>query len=158
MQDVRLTVKKRAFPSHGRVRLNAAVLSDLDIGEGGRVDLVNEHTKKSVHVTVIADTMVPRGEIRVSGEDLESLGLSEGADVLVKKTPPLTETLSKTAAEANAVISAKAQSLENAAKTTVTQVKKESKKISDKVGKAASKTANDVKKSVNKMKTKERDL
>ena len=46
MQEVRLTIKKRAFPSQGRVRLNVAHLPDLGILEGEHVDLINEATKK----------------------------------------------------------------------------------------------------------------
>src|SRR5208337_359579 len=48
MQEVRLTIRKRAFPSQGRVRFNVAHLPELGIQEGERVDLINEGTKKSV--------------------------------------------------------------------------------------------------------------
>src|SRR5208337_2516477 len=44
MQEVRLTLKKRAFPSQGRVRFNIAHLPDLGIQEGDHVDLINEAT------------------------------------------------------------------------------------------------------------------
>jgi hypothetical protein len=159
MQDVRLTVKKRAFPSHGRVRLNAAVLPDLGVSDGEHVDLVNEIAKKSVSVTVIADTMVPAGQIRVSEEDLRTMGLTEGSEVLVRKTPPLQEKISKVAAGANASIAGGARKLDAAAKKTAgevkagassaaTALKKETKKASKNIGNAAGKTAKDVKKAV----------
>jgi hypothetical protein len=96
MQELRLTIKKRAFPSKGRVRLNVAQLSDLEVLEGEHVDLINETTKKTVKVAVIADTMVPAGQIRVSEEDLAALGLQDKEEVLVKKTPPLMDKLKKT--------------------------------------------------------------
>ena len=89
MQEVRLTIKKRAFPSQGRVRLNVAHLPDLGIHEGEHVDLINEATKKTVTTSVIADTMVREGQVRVSEEDLKTLGLQDDEEVLVRKTPPL---------------------------------------------------------------------
>ena len=96
MQELRLTIKKRAFPSKGRVRLNIAQITDLEVLEGEHVDLINEATKKTVKASVIADTMVPVGQIRVSEEDLTALGLQDKDEVLVKKTPPLMDKLKKT--------------------------------------------------------------
>jgi hypothetical protein len=99
MQELRLTIKKRSFPSKGRVRLNVAQLTDLEILEGEHVDLINEATKKTATVTVIADTMVPVGEVRVSEEDLKVLGLQDKEEVLVKKTPAMMEKLKKTGSD-----------------------------------------------------------
>ena len=158
MQDVRLTVKKRAFPSRGRVRLNSVILPDLGIADGGKVDLVNESTKKSVSVMVIADTMVPSGQIRISEEDLTTIGIAEGEEVLVKKTPPLQEKLSKAAAGANKTISAGTHKLDEAARKTAGEVKKETKKASTRIEKAAAQTAKDVKKTVKKVTGKGDDL
>src|SRR5512139_1675835 len=139
MQEVRLTIRKRAFPSRGRVRLNIAHLSDLAINEGDRVDLVNEATGRTVTATVIADTMVGKGQVRVSGEDLSALGLADNAGVIVRKTPPLEEKVRKTAGE-----------VRSGAEKTAESFKKEARKASDTIGKAASKTAGDVKKAVRK--------
>ena len=75
MKEIRLRIKKRAFPSHGRVRLNAHHLPDLDANEGDQVDLINEPAQKTVTVTLIADSMVGEGDIRVSEEDLKALGM-----------------------------------------------------------------------------------
>jgi formylmethanofuran dehydrogenase subunit D len=141
MQEVRLTIRKRAFPSRGRVRLNIAHLSELEIKEGDHVDLVNEATGRAVTATVIADTMVQKGQIRVSEEDLSALGLADDADVLVRKTPPLQEKVKKTAGE-----------VKSGAEKTAESFKKEARKASDTIGKAASKTAGDVKKAVKKVK------
>ena len=161
MQEVRLTIRKRAFPSQGRVRLNVANLPDLGINEGEHVDLINEATKKSVTTTVIADTMVRKGQIRVSEEDLKTIGLNDDDEVLVRKTPPLQEKIKKAAADANRSFSKGVDKLDEkvrrsagdakagAAKAADT-VKKETKKTSDKVGKAAAKTVKDVKKTVKK--------
>jgi hypothetical protein len=172
MKDVRFTIKKRAFPSQGRVRLNIAHLPDLGIHEGDHVDLVNEATKKSVTTTVIADTMVRVGHVRVSEEDLKTIGLNDDDDVLVRKTPPLQEKLKKAAADANKSLSKSVDKLDAKVKKTTVDVKasatkaadtvkketkkaadtvkKETKKASDKVGKAAAKTVKDVKKTVKK--------
>ncbi|PKL69518.1 MAG: hypothetical protein CVV30_08160 [Methanomicrobiales archaeon HGW-Methanomicrobiales-1] len=161
MKEVRFTIKKRAFPSQGRVRLNIAHLPDLGIHEGDHVDLVNEATKKSVTVTVIADTMVRVGHVRVSEEDLKTIGLNDDDDVIVKKTPPLQEKIKKAAADANKSFSKGVDKLDESVKKTsgevkasaekaADKVKKETKKASDKVGKAAAKTVKSVKKTVKK--------
>jgi len=102
MQEVRLTLKKRAFPSQGRVRFNIAHLTDLGILEGDRVDLINESTKKIVTTSIIADTMVRQGQVRVSEEDLKSLGLQDEEEVLIRKAQPLQEKIKKAAADAGA--------------------------------------------------------
>jgi len=161
MQDVRLTIKKRAFPSQGRVRLNVAHLPGLGIKEGEHVDLINENTKKSVTTAVIADTMVREGHIRVSEEDLKTIGLNDEDEVLVRKTPPMEEKIKKAAANAGKSFSKSADKLDEKVKKTTGDVKagaakaadtvkKETKKASDKIGKAAVKTVKDVKKTVKK--------
>jgi len=161
MQEIRLTLKKRAFPSQGRVRINVAHLPDLGIQEGDRVDLVSEATKKTVAATVIADTMVREGQVRASEEDLKSLGLEDGDEVLVQRSPPAGEKLRKMAGDANVALSKGAGELDakarkaagevkaGAAKAAET-VKKETKAATGKVGKAAEKTVRDVKKTVKK--------
>ena len=163
MKDVRLTVKKRAFPSQGRVRLNIAHLPELGIKEGEHVDLVNETTKKTITATVIADTMVREGHVRVSEEDLKSIGLNDDDEVIVRKTPPFQEKVKKAAADANKSFSKGVDKLDEsvkktaatvksgAAKTAAT-VKKETKKVSDSVEEVVTKTAGKVKKSVKKEK------
>jgi len=163
MQEVRLTLKKRAFPPQGRVRINIAHLSDLGIHDGDKVDLINESTKKTVTTTVGADTMVRQGQVRVSEEDLKTLGLHDDEEVLIKKTPPMGEKLKKAAADANAALTKEAKKLDGVAKKTAGDVKagaakatkavkKETKKASDSIGKAAAKTAATVKKTVKKAK------
>jgi hypothetical protein len=162
MQEVRFTIKKRAFPSQGRVRLNIAHLPELGIREGEQVDLVNEATGKSVTAAVIADTMVREGQVRVSEEDLKTVGLHDDDDVLVRKTPPLKEKIKKVAADAGTSLSKGADTLSHAVRKTsdevstvsgkaATGLKKETKKAADSVGKAAAKTKKTVKKAVKKV-------
>ena len=167
MQDIRLTIKKRAFPSHGRVRLNTAILSDLGINEGEHVDLINESGKKSVTTTVIADTMVREGQIRVSEEDLKTIGLFDGDEVIVRKTPPLKEKIGKVVDDTHKSLTKGAKTLDDTVRKTAGDVKtgaaksadtvkKETKKASDTVGKIAANTVKEVKKTVKKA-TKPRD-
>ena len=162
MQEVRLTIKKRSFPSQGRVRLNVAHLPDLGILEGERVDLVNEATRKTVTTSVIADSMVREGQIRVSEEDLRTLGLRDEEEVLVRKTPPLEEKIKKAAAGANTSFSKGIGNLDKKVKKTSGDVKagaakatdtvrEETKKASGNIGKAAVKTAGTLKKTVKKV-------
>jgi anaerobic selenocysteine-containing dehydrogenase len=127
MQEVRLTIKKRAFPSHGRVRLHESKLTDLGIVNGDHVDLINETAKKTVTVTVISDTMVGKDEIRVSEEDLKSLGLKEGEEVSVKKSLGLKEKLSKSTADVSAGAKKAGAAVGKAAGSAADTVKKKVK-------------------------------
>jgi formylmethanofuran dehydrogenase subunit D len=137
MQEIELTIKKRAFPSKGRVRLHESKLADLGIVNGDHVDLMNETTKKTVTVTVISDTMVGTDEIRVSEDDLKALGLKEGDKVPVKKSLGLKEKLSKGSADVSA-----------GAKKVGSDVAAGAKKAGASVGKAAGGAADTVKKTV----------
>ena len=137
MQEIELTIKKRAFPSKGRVRLHESKLTDLGIVNGDHVDLINEIAKKTVTVTVISDTMVGIEEIRVSEDDLKALGLKEGDKVPVKKSLGLKEKLSKSSADVSA-----------GAKKVGSDVAAGAKKAGASVGKAAGGAADTVKKTV----------
>ena len=161
MQEVRLTIRKRAFPSKGRVRLNVAHLSGIGVGDGEQVDLVNEGSGKTVTAVVIADTMVREGQIRVSEEDLSAIGLGDDAEVLVRKTPPLQEKIKKAADGASAALSKQAASLDKSVAKTAGELKTEAgkaagslkkgtKDASDRIGTAAKKTARGVKDAVKK--------
>jgi hypothetical protein len=161
MQELRLTIRKRAFPSKGRVRLNIAHLDDLGIKDGENVDLVSEATGTCVTTIVVADTMVREGQVRVSAEDLEALGLEDNSEVLLRKTPPLQEKLKKAADNAGAAISKGAASLDKSVAKAAGDLKTEAGKAagsvkkgagdaSDRIGKAAKQTAKDVKDAVKK--------
>ena len=135
MDTLTLKTKKRAFPSRGRVRLHETRLAQLKIVNGDHVDLVNEAAKKTVTVTVIADTMISRDEIRVSEEDLKSLGLKDGEEVSIKKSLGIKEKVSKTAGDVS-----------TGAKKVGGNVATGAKKAGAAVGKAAGDTATTVKK------------
>jgi len=137
MDTLTLKTKKRVFPSRGRVRLHETRLAQLKIVNGDRIDLVNETAKKTVTVTVIADTMVGRDEIRVSEEDLKSLGLKDGEEVSIKKSLGIKEKVSKTAGDVS-----------TGAKKVGGDVATGAKKAGAAVGKAAGNTATTVKKKV----------
>ncbi|MDD1692680.1 MAG: hypothetical protein LUQ05_05800 [Methanoregula sp.] len=137
MDTLTLKTKKRVFPSRGRVRLHETRLAQLKIVNGDRIDLVNETAKKTVTVTVLADTMVGRDEIRVSEEDLKSLGLKDGEEVSIKKSLGIKEKVSKTAGDVS-----------TGAKKVGGDVATGAKKAGAAVGKAAGNTATTVKKKV----------
>ena len=137
MQEIELTIKKRAFPSKGRVRLHESKLTDLGIVNGDHVDLINETAKKTVTVSVISDTMVGIEEIRVSEEDLKAVGLKEGDKVRVKKSLGLKEKLGKSTADVSA-----------GAKKVGSDVATGAKKAGASVGKAAGSAADTVTKKV----------
>ena len=124
MKELRLRIKKRAFPSQGRVRLNESALTGLEIQNGASVDLVNETTSKSISVTVYTDSMVEKGQARVSEEDLKKVGLKDGDMVIVRATPPLTEKLKKTSGEAAKSVKEGAGKAGEAAKKAGGDVKK----------------------------------
>jgi aspartate 1-decarboxylase len=145
MHEVRLTVKKRAFPSQGRVRLNIAHLSVLGIREGEYVDLVNEATKKSVTTAVIADTMVREGHVRVSEEDLKTIGLLDDEDVLVRKTQVSEEKIKKAAANAATLLAKDVSKPDDTVGKTAGSLKKRTKKATDAVEKAAAKSPRKIK-------------
>ena len=145
MSDLRLIIKKRAFPSHGRVRIHESRLAELKIVEGDSVDLVNDAAKKVVTVTVIADRMVGEGEVRVSEEDLKALGLKEGSEVTVKRTPPLMEKVNKAAGDANKSLSEGVGKLDSAVRKTGESVKAEAGKTADTVKAGTKKAADTVK-------------
>jgi hypothetical protein len=150
MQETRLTLKKRAFPSRGRARFNAIHLPGIGASDGGQADLINEATGTSVTVSIVADTMVLEGQVRVSPEDLETLGLKEGDTVLVRKTPPLNEKIRKVAEDAGTAARKHADSLDRVLTKTAGDMKAGAGKASDSIEKAARKTAGDVKKAVKK--------
>ena len=137
MDTLTLRTKKRVFPSRGRVRLHESRLTDLKIVNGDHVDLVNEAAKKTVTVTVIADTVVGRDEIRVSEEDLKSLGLREGEEVSIRKSLGIKEKITKTTADVS-----------TGAKKVGGDVATGAKKAGAAVGKAAGGAADTVKKKV----------
>ncbi|MFA4877853.1 MAG: hypothetical protein WC586_10590 [Methanoregula sp.] len=145
MSDLRLIIKKRAFPSHGRVRIHESRLAELKIVEGDSADLVNDAAKKVVTVTVIADRMVGEGEVRVSEEDLKALGLKEGSEVTVKRTPPLMEKVHKAAGDANKSLSEGVGKLDSAVRKTGESVKVEAGKTADTVKAGTKKAADAVK-------------
>jgi len=104
---------------------------------GDHVDLVNEAAKKTVTVTVIADTVVGRDEIRVSEEDLKSLGLREGEEVSIRKSLGIKEKITKTTGDVS-----------KGAKKVGGDVATGAKKAGSAVGKAAGGAADTVKKKV----------
>jgi len=104
MEGIELAIQTRAFPSHGRARVHESILPFLGVKEGDAIEVMklplteNEKPKK-VTISIYADTMVERGIIRMSPEDIAKLAAAEGEMVNVQRKVPITETLSKKASE-----------------------------------------------------------
>jgi len=158
MDGIRLRIKRRAFPSHGRVRINASRLTEIGIAEGESIDLINETSEKTVTVSVIADTMVGEGEVRVSEEDLKSLGLRDGGEVLIRRTVPLKEKATKAVQDTSKRLSEEASKLGTSVKKTAGDVKTGASKTADKIGKEAGKAGKKVKDAIDETRGRGKDL
>ncbi|MEN6611556.1 MAG: hypothetical protein ABFC24_12000 [Methanoregulaceae archaeon] len=149
MADIRLKVQKRAISGKGRARINTVLLTKLDIEEGADIDVIADGGR---HVTVsaFADSMVDKDAIRVSPEDLKSLGIADGVTVIVKKAPTKTGQAKRAAQEtADAVgknISDAGKALKTKADATAKDTAKAAKKVTKDIGKAGKSLAADAKK------------
>jgi hypothetical protein len=99
MDSVQLKIQERAFPSKGRARLHESLLEKLGVAEGDELELYWNVEGKPVVVTVFADALVDEGFIRLSTEDIASLGVPAGTLITVKKRPPLTDRMKKSASD-----------------------------------------------------------
>ena len=103
-KGIELAIQTRAFPSHGRGRVNESVLPVLGLKEGEAIEvykipLAEDEKPKKVTITIYADTMVEKGVIRMSPEDIAKLSAAEGEVVNVQRKVPITEALSKKASQ-----------------------------------------------------------
>lgn len=97
MEDLTLTVKKRAFPSQGRARMNAATLKKIGVDEREDLDVGTTGKDRWITVAAFSDSTVRQDTIRLSTDDLAALGVEEGASVIVKKALPLSDQVRQTA-------------------------------------------------------------
>ncbi len=91
MEDLKLKVRKRAFPSHGRSRVHSSVIDTLGLAEHDSIDVGIPGTDRWITVTAYGDSIVQPDTIRLSGEDITALGAGDGDEVIVRKTLPLTD-------------------------------------------------------------------
>jgi hypothetical protein len=96
MEQIELIAQKRAFPSRGRARIHGDDLSKLDLGEGAAVEISIPDMERWVAVTAYVDSLVDRGTIRLSEEDLKTIGADAGSKLRVRKKPPVTEQIRTT--------------------------------------------------------------
>jgi formylmethanofuran dehydrogenase subunit D len=153
MKEVRLKIKKRAFPSQGRVRLNETILTGIGIQNGDPVDLINRATSATVSTMVFTDSMDEKGQARISEEDLKKIGLKEGDEVLIRPTVPFDERMKKAAGDATKTITEKAGKLKESAKKTAGDVKGGAAKAYESANRVTQEGIKKVKK-----KTSEKDL
>ncbi|MGA2698949.1 MAG: hypothetical protein ABSE74_04830 [Methanoregula sp.] len=97
MEDLTLTVKKRAFPSLGRARVSVVVLEKLGVDERGDLDVGTTGKDRWITVAAYSDSTVGEGIIRLSEDDLAALGVDDGTGVIVKKALPLSDQVRATA-------------------------------------------------------------
>lgn len=132
-----MKIQKRAVPSHGRARLHKSMLSELGAQEGNKLELINDAENKSVTVTLFADSLVEEGYIRLSAEDIESIGLQEGDTVVIRKKPPLPDQVRREAGEAAELISEGIERVGERAGEAAARVSEGMGKAGDRVGEAA---------------------
>lgn len=143
-----MIIQERAFPSRGRARLNEVYLKQLSIKEGDEVDLFKDASAKPVAVTVFADTLVEEGYIRLSTEDIASVGAAPGKAIIVKKRPPLTERVKKGAKESAESVRAGAKGAADSIKGKAKKAEKELKEGSSAAKDALEKSTEQVKKKI----------
>ena len=107
--SVTLKVKVRAFPSHGRARVNETILPMIGAKEGEALLLaqyptVYDQKTKTVAVTGYGDKMVDKSVIMLSPEDMAALGVAEGDIISVIRKVTWTEKITKGAGKAGATV------------------------------------------------------
>jgi len=153
MEGIQLKVQVRAFPSQGRARIHESVLPDLGIKEGESLEILKypaayDDTSKPISVAAYADTMVDKDVIKLSPEDMASLGVSEGDTVTVKRKVPLTEQIGKKAGETGKVVSESAAHAGDVITKGASQAGETIKKGAGQAGEALEKGAKDVSKKI----------
>ena len=153
MEGIQLKVQVRAFPSRGRARLHESVLPDLGIKEGEALEIlkypaVYDDTSKPVTVGAYADTMIEKDIIKLSPEDMASLGVAEGDMVTVRRKVPLTEKVGKKAGETGKAISESATHAGEVLTKSASQAGETLKKEAGHAGEALEKGAKDVSKKI----------
>lgn len=104
MEEVTLQAIKRAMPGHGRARVNISLLTDIGIEDAGEIEVITSGGS-TLTLTVFADALVEKNQIRISEEDLVKLGINEGDPITVRRKTPITEQVRTVAADLTEKIS-----------------------------------------------------
>ena len=112
------------------------------------MELINDAVNKSVTVTLFADSLVEEGYIRLSGEDIENLGLQEEDTVVIRKKPPLPETVRKEAEEAAERISEGIEEVRERAGVAAERISEGVEKAGERAGVAAERISGEIDKRV----------
>ncbi len=91
MEQIELIAQKRAFPSRGRARIHGDDLAKLEAAEGAAIEVSILDVDKWVSVTAFVDSLVDKGHIRLSEEDLKAVGADAGATLRIRKKGSMTE-------------------------------------------------------------------
>ncbi len=90
MEEVTLQAAMRVMPGHGRARIHSSLLTTLGIDDNEEVEVIGS-AGANLTLTVFADTLVEKGQIRISEEDLKKLGIADGGEVVVRRKTPMAE-------------------------------------------------------------------
>lgn len=133
MKEVTLQAVKRAMPGHGRARIHNKLLSSLGIEDQTEVE-VSTDTGKTLTLTIFADEQVKEGTVRISGEDLEKLGLPDGGKVHVTRKIPLDEQVKMVAESAADQIKEGAQEIGAKLSETADKIQKGASETAEQIG------------------------
>ncbi|MFH0967704.1 MAG: TrkA C-terminal domain-containing protein [Methanobacteriota archaeon] len=98
MEEVTLRAVKRAMPGHGRARIHSSLLTTFGIEDNGEVEVVGPAGVK-LTLTIFADSLVEKGQIRISEDDLNKLGIPDGGDVVARRKIPVSEQVKAAASD-----------------------------------------------------------
>jgi uncharacterized protein with PhoU and TrkA domain len=143
MEEVTLQAVQRAMPGHGRARINNSLLDQLGIGDNDEVDVVTP-AGSHITVTVFADSLVDAGDIRLSQEDLKTLGIESGTRVVVRRKVPVAEQVKSAAYDLKDrtvkgikgiedAVSEKAADLKEGAATATRDIAEKGRELSSKI-------------------------
>lgn len=143
MEEVTLRAVQRAMPGHGRARIHSSLLTSLGIADNDEVEVVTPGGT-SVTLTVFADSLVEKGQIRISADDLKKLKTTDGADVTVRRKVPLSEQVKTVASdvagravrsmhEIGDTVSEKTSGLKEETLQTAQEISSKARDVSDKI-------------------------
>ncbi len=146
MEKITLEVIKRAMPGTGRARINSNVLNYLSIEDQSEIVLTTE-SGASQTFTIFADTLVDDGKIRISEQDIEKLGITEGTKVVATRKIPLDEQIKKMAEDT-------ATKIQTSAKGAADKIKESSTEAAEKIKEGSAEAAEKITSKVHGVSTK----
>lgn len=143
MEELTLRAAKRAMPGHGRARIHSSLLTTLGIDDNEEVEVLGS-AGANLTLTVFADSLVEKGEIRISEDDLKRLGIPDGGEVVVRRKTPMAEQvktaagdiadrLSKGISDLGGVVSEKSSDLKEGTIQAAQDIQDKAREVSSKI-------------------------